>query len=353
MTDCIRGCVKARQHETECPDQDACKGCQPREAAHGLLCYGCHVRLLDWLKNAPGQHLLLDVAAEPSMSQAMDANDFNVPTTIYGAPSPLNVAAASCMTDLTDILSGWVEMLADQFAMSGPAAMSTQNRRENPQNRQLNPRWSFYAGESVWCDPPVLFEIRSACKWLTAQIERLESHPAIGDLWDELGTVMSQAHCLAPWREEAARLKAISCPECHAYTLARFGGDAHVTCTRCNVHLPPKRYAIWVRMLIADREKAIAQSERVATLRKIIESGPTPFSMLTIEDSADLLGISGFTVKSWVARGQLRPVREGAKPLLFREHDVLECHRARMSAALHERLDALWAAVLADLTEAS
>ena len=345
MTDCIRGCVQARQHIEACEDQDACKGCEPREADHGLLCYGCHVRLLDWLKNAPWQHYLLGYAAEPNLSQAL--NDA-IRATIFGTPTPLNVAAASCMTDLTDILSGWVEMLADQFALSGPVSVTTQNQREKPQGRQLNPRWSHYAGESVWCNPPPLFEIRGACTWLSAQIERLESHPAIGDLWGELGEVMSQAHCLAPWREEAARLKGIACPECHAYTLARFGGDEHVTCTRCNVHLPPERYAIWIRMLVADH----AQAKRVFAIRSLFV-GAVPFAILTIEDAANLLAISPFTVKSWVERGQLRPVRPGAKPLLFLERDVLECHRARMSKALHARLDTLWAEVLADLAQSA
>jgi len=306
------------------------------------------VRLLDWLKNAPWQHYLLGYAAEPNLSQAL--NDA-IRATILGAPSPLNVAAASCMTDLTDILSGWVEMLADQFAMSGPVSMATQNQRENPRGRQLNPRWSHYAHESVWCDPPPLFEIRGACTWLSAQIERLESHPAIGDLWDELGLVMSQAHCLAPWREQAARLKSIACPECHAYTLARFGGDEHVTCTRCNVHLPPKRYAIWVRMLIAERVSVTEQKVRMAAIREALAGGPIPHSVLTIEDAASLLDISPFTVKSWVARDQLRPVRDDAKPLLFLERDVLECHRARMTPAMHARLDTLWALILADLAE--
>jgi len=346
VTDCIRGCVQARQHIEACEDQDACKGCEPREADYGLLCYGCHVRLLDWLKNAPWQHYLLGYAAEPNLSQAL--NDA-IRATIFGAPSPLNVAAASAMTDLTDILSGWVEMLADQFALSGPVSVSTQSQRENPQGPQLNPRWSFYAGESVWCDPPPLFEIRAACTWLSAQIERLESHPAIGDLWGELGEVMSQAHALAPWREEAARLKGIACPECHAYTLARFGGDEHVTCTRCNVHLPPKRYAIWIRELIDRR----GQPARLAAIRQALAGSPVPHAILTIEDAANLLEISPFTVKSWVERGQLRPVRPGAKPLLFRERDVLECHRARMTKALHARLDTLWAEILADLAQSA
>lgn len=329
----------ARKHVDDCEDQDVCKGCQPREAKHGLLCPGCYVRLLDWLKNAPGQHALLAIATEPSLAQALKADVIDEPSD--GAPSPLNVAAASAMTDLTDILSAWVEMLCDQDGMHGPIAMMTRSAIEHPQGRQLNPRWSRWCGESVWCDPPRLFEIHSACTWLTAQIERLTWCPGIGDLWGELGEAMSQAHALAPWREQAARLRGIECPECHAIALARYGGDEHVTCQRCNAHVSPDRYAIWVRMLAAEH-KGVSKTD-----------APIPNGILTYLEAADLLGISPFTVKCWRERGQLRPVREDAKPLLFREQDVLECHRARMTKAMHDRLDTLWAAVLADLTEAS
>jgi len=252
MTDCARGCTIARKHEADCPE-DACKGCQPREAKHGLLCEGCHIRLLDWLTNAPGQYALLAIAATPSLSQAMQPDAIHAST--YGAPTPLNIAASSTMTDLTDILSCWVEMLADQHDLHGPVSMMTRNGIENPQGRQLNPRWSFWCGESVWCDPPVRFEIHAACLWLRAQIDRLEDCAGIGDLWGELGEVMSAAHCLAPWREEAARVKGIACPECHAYSLTRFGGDEFVTCVRCAAHIEPGRYAIWVRQLNAEREK--------------------------------------------------------------------------------------------------
>ena len=69
-----------------------------------------------------------------------------------------------------------------------------------------------------------------------------------------------------------------------------------------------------------------------------------------IIQAADLLGISPFTVKCWRERGQLRPVKEDVKPLLFREVDVLECHRARMTKAMHDHLDTLWALVLADVS---
>jgi len=335
MSDCIRGCTIARKHETDCPDRDACKGCEPREAKHGWLCEGCHLRLLDWLTNAPGQHALLKITATPSLSQAMQPDAIHAST--YGAPTPLNIAAASTMTDLTDVLSGWVEMVADQHGMRGPIALLTRNGIENPQGRQLNPRWSHFAGQSVWCDPPIRFEIHAACLWLRGQIERLEACPGIGDLWGELGEVMSQAHCLAPWREESARLKGIECPECHSIALVRYGGDEHVTCQRCNAHVSPGRYAIWTRELAGVRAQAVA-----------LKATPTPRGTLTFVQAADLLGISPFTVKSWRVRGQLWPVREDGKPLLFRESDVLRCHRARMSQAHHDRLDTLWAEILAD-----
>ena len=252
MSDCARGCTTARKHQTDCPDRDACKGCQPREAKHGRLCEGCHERLIDWLKNAPGQWMLLATTATPSMAQSLKGDADAVRSAQDGAPSPLNIAAASTMTDLTDILSSWVEMLADQHDLAGPFKLMTRDGIENP-GRQLNPRWSAYAGESVWCDPPVRFEIHAACLWLRAQIERLEACPGVGDLWGELGEVMSQAHCLAPWREEAAKLKGIECPCCHAMSLVRYGGDSHVTCQRCGQTVEPERYAIWTRILLAER----------------------------------------------------------------------------------------------------
>jgi len=276
------------------------------------------------------------------MAQSLKGDADAVRSVQDGAPSPLNIAAASTMTDLTDVLSCWVEMLADQHDLSGPRPLMTRFEIENPQGRQLNPRWSFYAGESVWCDPPVRFEIHAACLWLRAQIERLEACPGIGDLWGELGEVMSQAHCLAPWREEAARLKGIECPECHTVALVRYSGDEHVTCQRCNAHVEPARYAIWTRELALARKQAAA-----------LTATRSPRGILTIPEAADLLGISPFTVKSWLVRGHLRPIREDAKPLLFREVDVLECHRARMSAAMHVRLDTLWAEILANVTPAA
>ena len=249
MSDCTRGCTLARQHQTVCPDQNTCKGCTPRPATHGLLCKNCHDQLIGWLTDAPGQWLLLATTAEPSMAHAMKGDADSVHSSEDGAPTPLNIAAAATMTDLTDILSSWVEMLTDQHNMAGPFALMTRNGIENPQGRQLNPRWSFYAGESVWCDPSRHFEIHAACKWLLVQVERIETCPGIGDLCEELGEVMAAAHRLEPWHEQVVRVKGIECPECHKMALTQHGGSEYVTCERCNAQISPGRYAIWTRML--------------------------------------------------------------------------------------------------------
>lgn len=62
---------------------------------------------------------------------------------------------------------------------------------------------------------------------------------------------------------------------------------------------------------------------------------------LTTNEAADLLGVSPNTIRSWVMRGQLCPVRRGAKPLMFREDDVTEAHFRMRPQAERDRLDAL------------
>lgn len=70
-------------------------------------------------------------------------------------------------------------------------------------------------------------------------------------------------------------------------------------------------------------------------------------STLTTSEAAELVGVSPFTIRSWVARGYLRPVRPRAKPALYLEVDVVECRYERMSRAEHDTLDTMWREVLA------
>lgn len=276
---CARGCVVARKHAdgctctTECRKHEGhCKGCLPRDAEFGLLCFGCHQRLLNMLHTAPAQHSLLLAVVEPSSSQALTAETqvtYPGPRTASDAPTymqpahraaaaaasePIRLAAVDTAQQLADILSEWVEMLVTHHSMAGPDRLQTQAQRMEGSFGRW--RWWEYGGEYVWTEPPARFAIGSASRWLLAQIERLEYCPGIGDLWTNLAEVMSQAHALAPWREQAATLAGIECPCCHRMTLRLFGGDDFVTCTTCRETVEWARYAIWVRELAQRRETA-------------------------------------------------------------------------------------------------
>lgn len=59
--------------------------------------------------------------------------------------------------------------------------------------------------------------------------------------------------------------------------------------------------------------------------------------ILTTEEAAEWAGVSPSTVRSWVMRGHLTPLRRGAKPLRFRWSDVAECQRNLRSSEWRER----------------
>lgn len=262
-TPCARGCIRARRHLSDCDDRE-CRGCQPREAEFGRLCFGCHQRLLNMLHTAPAQHALLLAVVEPSSSQALTAETrvhYPQPRTdssgpLYMQPAhrgmsaegsePVRVAALDTAQALDDVLSQWVEMVAADHALSGPVQLVTGAQAEHGKHG----RWRrMDDGEPVWTEPPARYEIGTASRWLVAQVGNLEASEGIEYLWTELAEIMSQAHALAPWRQQATRLPAIECPCCHRPALTLFGGDEDVTCTACHEIVAWARYAVWVRML--------------------------------------------------------------------------------------------------------
>lgn len=65
---------------------------------------------------------------------------------------------------------------------------------------------------------------------------------------------------------------------------------------------------------------------------------------VTTNQAAELCGVSPVTIRRWVMKGWLTPIRPGAKPLRFHRGDVLRVHHHRPH---HHRLDTLWDTVLA------
>lgn len=71
------------------------------------------------------------------------------------------------------------------------------------------------------------------------------------------------------------------------------------------------------------------------------------YGTVTTIEAAEIAGVGEFTIRQWVARGHLSPCRAEAKPLRFREWDVVCCAAERMPRCEHDRLDALWQELLA------
>lgn len=272
---CVRGCTKARRHVTDCEDRDACEGCFPRPAEHGRLCLSCHRRLVQWVDDAPAQvHLLRLVTAKGSPNSVPDTVETNAkivtgwrtssgaahPSGLYARSTPhaaaeeepVRIAAIDTAREIEDWISEQIEHLVQEHDAAGPARAMTAAAREHGEHGRW--RWSHGVEDYVWTDPPARYVIESGARWLYAQIARFEQRPEVGDLWQELGEMMSRAHALAPWRQETAVLDGIECPACHKMGLVRFGGDDFVSCSMCNVHIEEDRYWIWVKILNEGRK---------------------------------------------------------------------------------------------------
>lgn len=69
--------------------------------------------------------------------------------------------------------------------------------------------------------------------------------------------------------------------------------------------------------------------------------------IVTTDQAARLVGVNTATVRQWVARGWLEPLRRGAKPLRFHTSDVVNAANRNQRHDHHHHLDTLWETVLA------
>jgi excisionase family DNA binding protein len=62
---------------------------------------------------------------------------------------------------------------------------------------------------------------------------------------------------------------------------------------------------------------------------------------LTTDEAAERIGVKPATIRQWVVRGELEPVRRGAKPLRFHEADVVETQLRLRPDTWRRRMDGL------------
>lgn len=267
-TPCIRGCTMRGRHIEDCDDHDICRGCLPRLAEFGLLCYTCHIRLAEAVQLAPMQAELLDSSLVPSSQTdyssppkaklsdgwRMDSGDphyIYVMASQHGASDrslPLRVTCLDTARELADLLSQFVDHLAQRYDAVPPPVLTTAGEGGDRRRKAWRGGEERDEGRYVWIDPDPTYGVSSASRWLLGNLARWELLETVGDDAEALFEVMSRAHALAPWREEAKRLPGIPCPYCKRSALKKFGGKEDVTCTACETDIPHERYLIWARI---------------------------------------------------------------------------------------------------------
>ena len=63
--------------------------------------------------------------------------------------------------------------------------------------------------------------------------------------------------------------------------------------------------------------------------------------ILTTEQAAAELGVKPSRIRRMVMAGDLAPLRPGARPLMFRLDDVIECAHRRLTGSERAHLDTL------------
>lgn len=252
------------RHLEDCEDHDICRGCLPRGAEFGLLCYTCHIRLAEAVQNAPDQAALLDSSLIPSSEADYSSppkakltdnwrTDSSDPHYIHVAGAnydtgemsiPLRITCLDTAREIADTLSQFVDAVADAYDAVPPPIVTTAATRTDQRKRV----WVHALERYAWIDPDPAYGVESASRWLIGNLGRWEQLETVGDDAEVLFDLMSRAHALAPWRQEAKRIPGIPCPHCKRRALKKFDGKVDITCIACETDIPHERYLIWARI---------------------------------------------------------------------------------------------------------
>lgn len=241
MTDtprpCVRGCLRPRNHLTACPDREKCRGCEPREAEYGDLCWPCHRRLELMLVDFPTVVDWLEVNAPRAGSQRLKEDHHKQPKA-DAPPTPLDESVLDLREQISSSLAGWVDALVERTSLTGPPL--TQVGAQHGARRRQD----------------VTAEVSVTAGYLRTHLTAVENQDFVATMWDELGWLSTDAHALAPWRPVAKPLTGVPCPSCHTAALVIFGGDVDVTCCHCREIIPEDRFPFWVQLLAQEEATA-------------------------------------------------------------------------------------------------
>jgi hypothetical protein len=215
---CVRECTRRDHHLAACEDRDECRGCEPRQAEHGNLCWPCHRRLELMLTDLPTVVDWLRVHLNRGIAQRLRTEAEMIHAKHSEAPAPIDLDVLDHIDVMFACVLGWADNLVTDVKANGSDLLSP--------------------------EPTV----KDAAPWLLRHLRTLELQEWVGEAWEELAETMSIAHGLAPWRPEVRKVPGVPCPECSAVALVIYGGETDVTCQRCRMMIPEDRYGIWARM---------------------------------------------------------------------------------------------------------
>lgn len=223
---CIRGCISHGRHLPTCHDT-TCRGCLPRPTGAGMLCPTCYQRLEDWLTT---QLLTAWTWLGDNLGQHVPAINYDRDTirTSRNSTAPLRLDVHDTRTRFTDCISGWEDAVRTHY--------------NQPTNQPVN--------------------ITDACRYLTAQLPRLDRDDTANDLllsmWEELDDLVREAHQVAPWRPADRHLNGIPCPNCSRTTLTITDGSVDVTCQTCEKQWTREQYDRWTALLAWEQTRETA-----------------------------------------------------------------------------------------------
>ena len=253
MTTCVRGCVR-NGHEPPCscsldcpPHTDHCPGCQPAEAEHGHLCRWCHRALTDRLggrEQPDGPHGLAWIwdYLQPLRDPRLTYVGGDVRTS-NGWPVPIAVPVIDLSNDIRDTLASWVADTRERTGMAGPADVRVfTDRRPIGADRMIVRRCA------EWLLRNVAVLEGAELTWTVGEGDDAVTHTEwpVVNAYDELGSLTSRAHALAPWRPRPTLIEGIPC-RCMATALHHYGDG--VLCLACRRGYTLEEYATLTKVL--------------------------------------------------------------------------------------------------------